>query len=105
MNYNLSLKSLVAVRANLDFIIMLIFGNQNQRTTVRTEKHVLKHKLENPVTKHPYRKLLMPIGVLSSYLYVICLITRGQHSIKYMTGFPTPVTIKRISRPIQENSF
>ena len=41
MVYNLSLKSLFAVRANLDFIIMLIFGNQNLRTTVRAEKYVL----------------------------------------------------------------
>lgn len=41
MVYNLSLKSLFAVRANLDFIIMFIFGNQNLRTTIRAEKYIL----------------------------------------------------------------
>ena len=29
------------MRANLDFIIMLIFGDQNLTTTVRAEKYVL----------------------------------------------------------------
>ena len=60
--------------------------------------HVLLHKKDTKIYQVIFLSLLKTFRHYS-------LLTSGHQSITYMTAFPTPVTIKRISRTIQENSF